>query len=215
MSRLEAEVDHEYAVLGGINRARIGQWIGTIAAAVSSALVALLLAAVDLAKMLGFGDLVPTVLLPPIGAGLVFAALYWLFSSHAWRHPWFAAGLGVPDLRGRWKVSGQSINPDQSHGVAWAGEIIITQTWDRIRVRLKTAQSGSNSLTAALIRDEADGYRLFYSYRNDPRIDAPGLKGHRGYAELTFDADLKAAEGEYFNGLGRFTFGTMTLTKEG
>jgi len=208
-------LDHEYAVLGGINRARIGQVIGTVAAAVSSVLVALLLAAVDLAKMLGFGELVPTVLLPPVGAGLVFTVLYWVFSRHAWRHPWLAPGLGVPDLRGRWKVSGQSINPDQSAGPIWSGHIVITQTWDRIRVRLKTPQSGSNSLTAALIRDEADGFRLFYSYRNDPRIDAPELKGHRGYAELTFDADLTTAEGEYFNGLGRFTFGTMTLTREG
>lgn len=207
-------MDHEYSVLGGINRARIGQAIGTIAAAVSSVLVAILLAVVDVAKALGFGHLVPTVLLPPIGAGVVFGVLYWLFDRHAWRHQWLARALGVPDLSGRWKVEGQTINPDKSKGYVWGGEIVIVQSWDRIRVRLKTPQSGSNSVTAALVKDPADGYRLFYSYKNDPRIDQPDLQSHRGYAEITFAVDMKRGEGEYFNGLGRFTFGTMILTKE-
>lgn len=207
-------MNHEYSVLGGINRARIGQILGTIAAAVSSALVALLLAAVNLAKMLGFGSLVPTVLLPPIGAGLVFAVLYWLFDRHAWKLPWFSLALGVPNLTGRWHCDGQTINPDKTKGYVWCAEIIIVQSWDKIRVRLKTAQSGSNSISAALIRDEADGFRLFYSYRNDPRADQPNLESHRGYADIVFASDLKTAEGEYFNGLGRFTFGTMKLTKE-
>lgn len=207
-------MDHEYSVLGGINRARIGQAIGTIAAAVSSVLVAILLAVVDVAKALGFGHLLPTVLLPPIGAGVVFGVLYWLFDRHAWRHQWLARALGVPDLSGRWRVEGQTINPDRSKGYVWGGEIVIVQSWDRIRVRLKTPQSGSNSVTAALVKDAADGYRLFYSYRNDPRIDQPDLQSHRGYAEITFAADMKRGEGEYFNGLGRFTFGTMILTKE-
>lgn len=207
-------MDHEYSVLGGINRARIGQVIGTIAAAVSSVLVAILLAAVDLATALGLGHLLPTVLLPPIGAGIVFGVLYWLFDRHAWKHRWLAGALCVPDLAGKWRVEGQTINPDKSKGYAWSGEVVIVQTWDRIRVRLKTAQSGSNSVTAALVKDEADGYRLFYSYKNDPRIDQPELQSHRGYAEITFSPDLKRGEGEYFNGLGRFTFGTMILTRE-
>jgi len=207
-------MNHEYSVLGGINRARIGQIIGTIAAAVSSALVALLLALVDVANALGFGHVVPTVLLPPIGAGIVFAALYWLFDRHVWKHPWLSQGLGVPDLSGRWCVQGQTINPDKTKGYAWEGTISIVQSWDRLRVRLKTSQSGSNSVTAALVRDEADGFRLFYSYKNDPKVDQPELHSHRGYAEIVFAPDLKSAEGEYFNGLGRFTFGTMNLTKE-
>lgn len=207
-------MNHEYSVLGGINRARIGQIIGTIAAAVSSALVALLLAVVDVAKALGFGHLIPTVLLPPIGAGVVFAALYWLFDRHIWKLPWLSQGLGVPNLSGRWRVQGQTINPDKSKGQTWEGTATIVQSWDRIRVRLKTAQSGSNSVTAALIRDEADGFRLFYSYRNDPKIDQQQLRPHRGYAEIVFSPDLTSGEGEYFNGLGRFTFGTMTITKE-
>lgn len=209
-------MDHEYSVLGGINRARIGQVIAIVAAAVASGLVALLLALVDLAQYLGLGHLLPTVALPPIGAGLVFTALYWLFSRYVWGWPWARMALGVPDLRGTWRVDGQTINADEarSPGFVWSGKIVITQTWDKLRVRLTTTQSGSNSVTAALIRDEADGFRLFYSYRNDPKIGQPELQSHRGYAEITFDRDLTTGEGEYFNGQGRFTFGTMKLTKE-
>ncbi|NTZ32437.1 hypothetical protein G7Z95_06000 [Citrobacter freundii] len=34
-----------------------------------------------------------------------------------------------------------------------------------------------------------------------------------GFAELIFDKSLTTADGEYFNGRGRNTFGTMKLRK--
>jgi hypothetical protein len=207
-------MNHEYSVLGGINRARVGQVIGIVAAAVSSGLVAILLAAVDVARALGFGKYIPTVLLPSIGAGLVFGVLYWLFDRHLWKNPLVANALGVPNLAGNWRCEGQTINPDKSKGYAWEGTAIIVQSWDKIRVHLKTAQSDSDSTTAALLRDDAQGFRLFYTYKNQPRADQAELQGHRGSVELVFAADLKTAEGEYFNGLGRFTFGTIKLTRE-
>ena len=89
----------------------------------------------------------------------------------------------------------------------------ITQSWDKIRVRLTTKQSGSGSIAASLSYDEITGYRLLYNYQNDPNIDEPELAPHRGFADLTFSHDLKTAKGEYFNGHGRFTFGTMELTR--
>lgn len=207
-------MNHEYSVLGGINRARVGQMIGAVAAAVSSGMVAALLAVFNVAKALGYGQYVPTILLPPVGAGLVFTALYWLFDRHIWKLPWFASALGVPNLSGNWLVSGQTLNPDKTLSYSWVGTITIIQSWDRIRVRLKTEQSGSNSITAALVRDEADGFRLFYSYRNDPKAGQAELNAHRGSAEITFSHDLTEGDGEYFNGIGRFTFGTMKLKRE-
>lgn len=81
-------------------------------------------------------------------------------------------------------------------------------------MRLKTAQSASNSIAAALVYDQADGFRLLYNYKNEPRIGEVELMAHRGAAELTFSADLTAADGEYFNGHGRFTFGNMKLTRK-
>jgi hypothetical protein len=65
-----------------------------------------------------------------------------------------------------------------------------------------------------VVYDSADGYRLLYNYRNEPRIEEPDLKGHVGFADLVFDKNLRTAEGPYFNGHGRFTFGTIKLTRQ-
>ena len=116
-------------------------------------------------------------------------------------------------MSGDWICKGQTLNPDGTPSYDWDGTITIIQSWDKLRVRLKTTQSGSNSITAALIWDEADGYRLLYNYRNDPKIGEADLKSHLGFAELTFDKDRTSADGEYFNGHGRFTFGTMHLVR--
>ncbi|MCR6630143.1 MAG: hypothetical protein NVV74_08890 [Magnetospirillum sp.] len=207
-------LEHEYALLGGLNRARIGQVLGAAAAAVSSILVWVLLALVGLAQWLGYGEAVPALILWPIGAGAIYVGLYWAFDRWIWRWKNLRGVLRVPDLAGTWHCAGQTINADKTPGYVWEGEVTIVQTWDRIRVRLKTKQSGSNSITASLVHDEADGFRLHYTYKNDPNIDEPELEAHRGSAELVFDRDLRTARGEYFNGHGRYTFGTMRLTRK-
>jgi hypothetical protein len=205
--------DHEYSVLGGFNRANIGHTIGVIAAAVSSAIVTTFLWLVDYARQLGFGDRIPSLILWPISAGLIYALIYWLFNKYVWKIPQLNRLLKVPDLAGDWDCEGQTINPDKTPGYSWEAKVTITQSWDKIRVRLKTEQSGSNSIAAALLHDEIDGYRLLYNYKNDPNVDEPELQPHRGFADITFAPDLKTASGEYFNGHGRFTFGTMKFTR--
>ena len=57
------------------------------------------------------------------------------------------------------------------------------------------------------------GFQLIYSYRNQPGPGEPELQSHLGHCELLFAPDLQCAEGHYFNGVGRFTHGTMTLKK--
>jgi hypothetical protein len=208
-------MEHEYSVVGGLNRAKIGHTIGGIAAAVSSIIVTLFLALVKAAQTLGLAKSVPSLILWPVTAGTVYALLYWLFDRRVWRLPYLARLLRVPDLSGTWSCIGQTIKADGRAGDTWQAEIVIVQSWDRVRIRLKTAQSVSNSVTAAIVYDEADGFRLMYNYRNEPNIDQASLPAHRGFAELTFDRGLKTAVGEYFNGHGRFTYGTMKLTKGG
>jgi hypothetical protein len=205
--------EHEYALLGGINRAKVGRYLSLIAAAVSAGVVFLLLAAVDLAHRFGMPNNLPPAVLSLVGAGAVFGVLYWLFDRFAWRWPYLSRFIRVPDLSGNWKCEGQTVNADGSKGYTWQGCVTIIQSWDKIRVRLATAQSGSNSITAALICDEADGFHLLYNYRIDPRIGETELKSHLGFAELIFSKDRATAEGEYFNGHGRFTFGTMKLMR--
>ena len=95
-----------------------------------------------------------------------------------------------------------------------AGSVTIVQSWDRLQVHVETNTSVSDSLAAALQHDAAVGYHLMYHYKNQPRLEAPTLAAHHGFAELTFSADATTARGEYFNGRGRNSFGTMQLTRE-
>ncbi len=207
-------LDHEYALLGGLNRAKVGRYLGLVAAAVSAAIVFVLLSLVDFAKSLGMpANLTPSVM-SLVGAGAVFGVLYWIFNRYAWRWPLLNLAVKVPNLSGDWKCMGKTYNPDGSVQYEWKATVTIYQRWDKIRVKLKTEQSGSESIAAALVCDDDDGYRLLYNYRNHPRIGEVELKAHLGFCDIIFAKDLKSADGEYFNGRGRNTFGTMHLTRE-
>ncbi|RZI54665.1 MAG: hypothetical protein EOP12_01640 [Pseudomonas sp.] len=207
-------MSHEYSVLGGINRAAIGRYISGIAAMCATLLGAGAAWLVDVAKTLGLADHIPGLIFWPLTAGAIYSAIYWIFNSYVWRYSKIAKLLKVPNLEGTWMCQGQTINPDKTKGYTWPAEITIVQTWDKLRIRLKTNQSASNSVAAALTYDEVDGYRLIYNYKNELKIDEPELMSHRGSAELLFSSDLKTATGEYFNGHGRYTFGTMKLTRK-
>lgn len=207
-------LDHDYALLGGLNRAKVGRYLGIVAATVSAAIVFVLLSVASFVQKLGLpANLTPSVM-SLAGAGAVFGALYWLFNRYLWRWPLLSMALKVPNLGGEWRCKGATLAPDGSVQHEWAGAISIYQRWDKIRVRLKTEQSGSDSIAAALVCDDDDGYRLLYNYRNQPKIGEVDLKGHLGFCDLHFAKDLKSAEGEYFNGHGRNTFGTMRLTRK-
>ena len=203
---------HEYIILKGLNRALIGRYLSIAAATVSSTIVFTLLTLVDFAQSMGWAYNLPPVLLSALGAGTVYTALYWIFDKRFWRHSKVAPLLKVPDLSGRWECNGQTLNPDKSIAHQWEAEITIVQSWDKIRVKLRTAESGSDSVAAALTFDDVDGYTLMYNYENKPNVDTD-LRLHRGFAEIRFKNDLLSGEGEYFNGLGRFTFGKMSLKK--
>ena len=207
-------MEHEYTLLGGINRAQVGRYIATLASAVSAGAVLLLLTIWDAATAFGLRADVPPVAFALASAGVIYALIYWVFDRYAWRVPWISKALKVPNLAGVWRCKGQTINPDKTLGYEWNATVTIVQSWDRFRVRLKTHQSSSNSRSAALLYDEADGFRLFYNYQNEPKVGEAELQPHLGFAELVFDHDLQSAEGEYFNGRGRYTFGTMHLTRE-
>jgi hypothetical protein len=206
-------LEHEYSVLGGLNRAAIGRYLSIISAAVASGIGVLVLLLVDLAKRLGVAEHVPGLVLWPLTAGAIYAGLYWLFDKHVWKIGVIADLLKVPNLAGKWHCEGQTINADKTLSDPWQGEMTIVQSWDKLRVRLKTAQSSSNSIAAALVYDQADGFRLLYNYKNEPKIGESELSAHRGSVEFTFSHDLQSAEGEYFNGHGRFTFGNIKLTR--
>ncbi|WP_212532049.1 hypothetical protein, partial [Escherichia coli] len=71
-----AKLDHEYSVVGGYNRSKIGHWIGGISVLVSSVVVSAVLFLIDLAKRFGFSDTIPPLIFWPMGAGTIYVALY-------------------------------------------------------------------------------------------------------------------------------------------
>ncbi|MFZ3484768.1 hypothetical protein QP045_16205 [Sphingomonas sp. 3-13AW] len=184
------------------------------AAGVSAVVMLIVLTLWDVATAFGLNANIPPAVISLAGAGTIFTILYWFLDKHAWRWAPVGGWLKAPDLSGVWSCHGTSLKPDGSVDRDWTGTVTIVQSWERIRVRMKTDHSGSNSIAAALVCDEADGFRLLYNYRNDPKAGQPDLQSHRGFAELVFSHDRASAEGEYFNGQGRFTFGKMRLTKE-
>jgi len=206
-------MDHEYIVLGGINRARVGKYLTHTASAVSGLLVWLLLGAVNIAHAMGISVNLPPVVLSLVGAGTVYAVLYFLFRKWIWRFPWVLRWLKVANLAGTWDCDGLPFQRPDSQAKAWKGTITITQDWDRFRVHLQTAQSASNSIVAALTTDPIEGFVLLYSYRNDPKPGEQELRAHRGFASFVFDKNLKSAKGDYFNGDGRHSSGTMVLRR--
>lgn len=206
--------DHEYSLLGGVNRALIGRYLTILASAISGVAVFLLLSAEDLAKRFNLPVNLPPTALSLLGAGVVFAILYTLFNKTVWKWPWAVKYLKVPDLSGEWLCNGTTLDASGNPVHNWEASVYICQTWDKIRVRLKTRQSGSNSITAALVYDEADGYRLLYNYRNDPNSGEAALRGHVGSANLLFTKSLDGAAGDYFNGYGRPTYGRMELRRK-
>lgn len=210
----ENMTQHEYAVLGGFNRAKIGHAIGILASILASALATGYIALVDLFANLGWLTTVPRIILWPVGAGTIYAGLYWFFEKYFWRISWVSKLLHVPNLAGEWECTGSTLNPDKTLKFTWTAKITIVQSWDKIRVNLVGTHSKSNSISAALTFDEAEGFRLMYSYLNIPNAGAPHISSHRGHAELVFTSDLKGATGEYFNGITSFNFGTMNLVRK-
>jgi hypothetical protein len=120
-------LDHEYALLGGLNRAKVGRYLGIIAAAVSAGIVFVLLSAVTFIQEIGLpANLTPSVM-SLVGAGAVFGVLYWLFNRYFWRWPLLAVALKVPDLGGGWKCRGKTLAPDGSIQYEWTGTVSIYQ----------------------------------------------------------------------------------------
>lgn len=203
---------HEYALIDGINRASIGRYVGMVAATVSGLLVLGLFWAIDLVKVYNLPVHATPSVISLLSAGTVYLVLYWIFNSFVWRWGWVQKLLKVPDLKGAWVCKG--VSKKGKHEFAWEGTIEIYQCWDRLRIRLKTETSGSNSVVAAVSHDDAGGFRLIYSYANDPKADGGELRAHVGFCNMEISADQLSAEGNYFTGRGRSTSGQMTWTRK-
>jgi hypothetical protein len=204
-------VDHEYSVIGH-SRSTWGRRLGALAGGLAALGVLTAGAFLGLAERIGVAEQVPEVIMWPFTAAFVYAGVHWLFNRVVWKWKWFSSILGVPDLSGTWHCRGRTLNPIKGAPPDWEGELRITQTWEKIRVYLKTGQSESQSKAASLIFEPGVGCRVLYSYYNVPALGEK-LQAHVGYSEIMFSETLTSGHGEYFNNKGRVTYGTMQLTK--
>lgn len=201
---------HEYSVVGH-NRSTVGRYLGTVAAAIAAGSVAAATALSGVAASVGLPPWLQPVVVLPVSASLAYAGVYWLFNRYGWKQA--CRLLQLPDIDGVWDCDGRTIAEDGSVKFEWKGKVTISQSWEKIAVDLKTRQSGSYSISAALLPKADSSWLLLYSYRNEPRAGEPELNAHLGYCELRFAKGLQEAEGDYFNARGRGTLGRMHLTR--
>ena len=202
--------DHEYTVVGH-SRSKIGMYIASVAGVISGGLTILVGLAATYLSSLQVN--VPDVILWPITGAFVFSVLFMIFNKFIWRISRLRGFVGVPNFEGRWLIHGRSYDAKNNPKYQWDGFLEITQCYEKITVHLQTEQSTSKSISAAVINEGRTGFRLIYSYRNQPDAGQKNLAAHLGHCDLLFDGDLLTAKGNYFSGGGRFTHGTMELTK--
>lgn len=202
--------DHEYSVVGH-SRAKIGMLIAAVAGAVSGALGTI--AGLAATYLSDHQVDVPDLIFWPLTGTVIFGMLFLIFNKYIWRVVRLRGVVGVPDFEGTWNVVGKSYDPENNPKYDWNGVIDITQCYEKITVHLRTAQSSSKSISAAVVNEGRAGYRLIYSYENKPDAGEKELVPHLGHCDFLFDPDLKTARGNYFNGGGRMTHGKMALTK--
>ena len=209
-------MDHEYTLLDQ-DRGKIFQLIGT---------AIVVLAAIYSAAIGWLGKLVSTVwpdvwtFVPKaVDTGAAFSVIYFVFNKWLWRWWPISRIFSFPNLSGEWDVAGQTLGPvealENGNFRNWTGTLSIRQQWTKICVTLRTERSGSFSRAAA-IQQQGDETVLMYCYGNDPNARAhaqDGLNTHRGYCEIRIAPGNAQGEGFYFNNMGRFTHGSITITK--
>lgn len=145
----------------------------------------------------------------------VFSLIYWSFNRYLWKVAWLRRFLLVPDLNGTWECIGKTaLKNGRPADFDWNGTIQITQSWSRLLIHLRTAQSESKSVAASISHEPGVGYRLLYEYGNAPNADELDLQKHSGSAEIMFAEDCSTGEGHYFTDRHRQTTGTLSLTRK-
>ena len=187
------QLGHEYCVHNGFNRSHAGKYVYSLATFISWILIYFLL------KFLGGLSPYWNVIISSAITALLFLTFYFLFDKWIWKTGLFFKILKYPDISGEWSCKGISDYQEENsemikHNREWIGKVTILQSWDKVRIRLETEFSTSDSISAAIIYDEIEEYKVLYSYENKPKdLDHEELRIHRGFVELTLHKDNKRA----------------------
>lgn len=151
--------------------------------------------------------------LPSIAGLLVVAFDLWL-----WKVPGVSRVTGRPHLWGTWKVelqpSSQALIPEGGNRGAIAGAMVIEQTFWTTAVQFYTRESGSSSISAAIVNktDSKQAKALLFTYSNNAR-QAHSHRSHQHSGTCRLDVtgtNPRSLSGTYWT--DRITAGDMTLT---
>lgn len=143
-----------------------------------------------------------------------YAVFYTAFDRCLWRMP-ILRRIGlvkVPDLHGTWE--GRIASSFDAHATKYDATIGIRQSWARISIDLRTPDSRSHSLTAAILTEDQNAIMISYEYLNEPMLNAKAtMHTHRGTARFTLTPDSQTLEGEYYTGRDRQNFGVLSFRR--
>lgn len=205
---------HEYTILG-LNRTQFGRYLGAVAGLAGSLGGSIMVLSLGFFSWLGLSESKTTYVTIPVLTPLFYYIFHLVFDKYVWKTKIGRKIFGMPDLSGKWYCNGKKINGEE---LRWRGDVTISQCWEKISIVLRTQNSTSESISASLMRecDTGCGYRLMYTYRNQPNMQAVqvGMAAHTGYCELIFNESLTWADGYYFNNMGRISHGEMSFMRD-
>lgn len=138
---------------------------------------------------------------------LLSVADKWLWRVR-WLRPWL---FNMPDLHGTWRVTIQPTAPADSpkHVSAF---MVIRQTFSTISLRLYTAESHSETLSARVVRCDDGTCNVAAVYRNTPRLQVRDRSPlHHGALLLSVQGDPpETLSGQYWT--DRLSQGELSLS---
>jgi hypothetical protein len=141
--------------------------------------------------------------------------IWMIFIGWAWKLKIFYTWLvPFPNLSGDWEETIKS-NWKEKQLEPILVEVVITQNFFNIQVKIKTKESRSYSIGASFDIDNERGFQqLFYTYLNTPKAGVRERSEiHYGSTILNFDGfKVIKMDGEYWT--DRETTGEITLTKK-
>ncbi|WP_440767525.1 hypothetical protein [Natronorubrum sp. DTA7] len=188
------------------------------------------LGALALAISLGSGLLVQSLfdqygfISGSLSLGIVSVVVYHGFTKYAWN--WgITRKIGltkVPDFNGRWEghlyTSHEDAEPSDTAEIEHEGltpmeaTVIITQTWDEIRVFLDGPDSTSESVGATILL-EGQWPTLTYNYENPGDTHSDELHHHYGTTMLDYDPEDDSFSGTYYTDPNRENTGRLELKR--
>lgn len=159
-----------------------------------------------LMKFLGFEYISFT-----LSFGITFGILFFLVDKYLWKI--FKFLNMIPNLEGKWMVSGiSSFQDENGNNCKFNMEIEIKQTLTSIEIFAETQDSTSKSTMASIEMNHSKAI-FRYTFENTPKnMSNDELQRHPGMMELRINS-TEDMSGDYFSGKHRLRYGELQFKK--